>query len=136
MNMSADKRHIFMIRDLEKEGSLRDHIHGADLSSAYGEKYCKPGKPLYVNRIRKYGRQILEGISYLSNCGIVNYHLHSGNIIIQNDNAKIAEIENLFFGYQLRHPLHQFSNYKNTRFCFGLLVITLIFCIRVDICRQ
>eukprot|EP01084_Bolivina_argentea_P250371 419437_1 len=107
INQSKDKRHIFIIRDLEKEGSLRDHIHKSDLSYAYGEKYTTPGKPLYINRIRKYGRQILEALHYLSQCGIMHYHIHTGNVIIQNDNAKITEVENLFFGYQLRHPIHQ-----------------------------
>mmetsp|Transcript_60340 Transcript_60340/g.95809 ORF Transcript_60340/g.95809 Transcript_60340/m.95809 type:complete len:533 (+) Transcript_60340:32-1630(+) len=107
INISNDKRRIFVIRDLEKEGSLRDHIHSADLSKAYSEKYSRPGKPLYINRIRKYGRQILEAVHYLSQCGLMHYHLHSGNVIIQNDNAKLTEMENLFFGYQLRHPLHQ-----------------------------
>ena len=110
INRSKDKRHIFIIRDLEKGGSLRDLVHASDLSSAYGEKYSRPGKPLYINRIRKYGRQILEAMNYISKCGLVHYHLHSGNVIIQNDNAKLTEIENLFFGYQLRHPLHQFCN--------------------------
>lgn len=109
INQSKDKRHIFLIRDLEKKGSLRDIIHSSDLSAAYGEKYCTPGKPLYINKIRKYGRQILEALRYLSQCGLTHYHLHSGNVIIQNDNAKVSEIENVFFGYQLRHPLHQFS---------------------------
>merc|ERR1712228_213978 len=107
VNISKDKRHLFLIRDLEKGGSLRDFIHSSDLSATYGEKYNLPGKSLYINKIRKYGRQILEALNYLSRCGLTHYHLHSGNVIIQNDNAKVTEIENVFFGYQLRHPLHQ-----------------------------
>ena len=59
--------------------------------------------------LMKQGRQILEGMKNISQCGFVHYHLHTSNIIIQNDNAKISELENIFFGYQLRHPLHQFS---------------------------
>ena len=108
-SISTDKRHLFIIRDLEKGGSLRDHIHCSDLSSAYGEKYSRPGKPLYIARIRKYGRQILEALHYLNRCGIGHFHLHSGNVIIQNDTAKLVEVENQFIGYQLRHPLHQLS---------------------------
>jgi len=104
---SKDKRHLFIIRDLEKGGSLRDHIYCSDLSAAYGEKYCRRGKPLYVDRIRKYCRQILEAMYYLNRCGVGHFHLHSGNVIIQNDTAKLAEIENQFFGLNLRHPLHQ-----------------------------
>eukprot|EP01083_Nonionella_stella_P113847 335984_1 len=107
INLSTDKRHLFIMRDLEKKGSLRDHIHSSDLSQAYGEKYCTPGKPLPMQRIRKYGRQILEALSYLNECGLPCYHLHSGNVIIQDENAKITEVENVFMGYQLRHPLHQ-----------------------------
>merc|ERR1711971_1491545 len=106
-NVSRDKKHVFIIRDLESSGSLRDHIHRSSLASAYGEKYGRPGKPLQMGLIRKYGRQILEAMRYLRRCGVVHYHLHSGNVIVQNECAKLSEIENGFLGYQLRHPLHQ-----------------------------
>lgn len=109
INQSKDKRHIFLIRDLEKKGSLRDAIHCCELSTPYNEKYNVPGRALATHKIRKYGRQILEAMNYISRCGLVHYHLHSGNVILQNDNAKVSEIENVFFGYQLRHPLHQLS---------------------------
>ena len=71
-----------MFRDFFNEGSLRDHIYNADLSQLYSEKYNRPGKGLSIQEIRQYGRQILEAMTYLSQCGIVNYHLHSGNVMI------------------------------------------------------
>ena len=106
---SVDKRHIFILRDLEKEGSLRDIIHKSDLSKAYSEKYNRPGKGLYINRIRKYGRQILEAMKYLSDCGIIHYHLHSGNVIIQNFNSILALVINNFHVLLIQtFPRHYF----------------------------
>ncbi|ETO26614.1 hypothetical protein RFI_10523 [Reticulomyxa filosa] len=108
VELSRDKNHLFIFQDLEKNGSLRDHIYGQDLSRPYDEKYSRPGQSLELNTIRRYGRQILEAMQYLSSCGIVNYHLHTGNVIVGTDgDVYLAGIENNFLGLLPKHPYHK-----------------------------
>jgi len=108
IGLSHDEKHLFLFRDFEQNGSLRDHIHQANLSRPYSEKYNRPSNtPLSQALIRKFGRQILEAMAYLSQCGIVHYHLHSGNIIIHDQTVKLSEIENNILGLIPRHPFHK-----------------------------
>jgi len=79
------------------------------LSRPYDEKYSRPGQPLDLNTIRRYGRQILEAMRYLSSCGLINYHLHTGNIIVSAKDGDIylVGIENNFLGLTPKHPYHK-----------------------------
>ncbi|ETO28349.1 hypothetical protein RFI_08782 [Reticulomyxa filosa] len=112
VELSRDKEHLFLFQDLEKNGSLRDRIYEQDLSRPYDEKYSRPGKPLDLNTIRRYGRQILEAMRYLSSCGIIHYHLHTGNIIVSSNDGDVylSNIENNFLGLLPKHPYHKFAS--------------------------
>jgi len=109
VELSRDKEHLFLFQDLEKHGSLRDRIYGQDLSRPYDEKYSRPGRGLDLQTIRRYGRQILEAMQYLSSCGIIHYHLHTGNIIVSSKDGDIylTNIENNFLGLTPKHPYHK-----------------------------
>jgi len=64
---------------------------------------------LELNLIRRYGRQILDAMHYLSSCGIIHYHLHTGNVIIGKDgDIYLCNIENNFLGFLPRHPYHKY----------------------------
>ena len=47
-----DKKHILMFRDFFNEGSLRYHIHNADLSQLYSETYNQPDEGLSIQQYR------------------------------------------------------------------------------------
>jgi hypothetical protein len=66
----ADKRDVVVFREFCPKGSLKDMVYRGLWSPAnprdpYIKKYAGTGKPLPVNDIAKYGRQILD-VSRLS----------------------------------------------------------------------
>ncbi|CAG9856715.1 unnamed protein product [Phyllotreta striolata] len=62
-------------------------------------------KDLIYGTIQCLGRQILEGLLFLRNRYFLPiYHLHSGNVIIQNGVARLAGLENHLLGMAPRAP--------------------------------
>jgi PX domain-containing protein kinase-like protein len=94
-----------VITPFQTLGSLRDLIYitpemkkkKITPKSKHFEKYhgANGGKPLDVSLIAKYGRQILEALFYLYLHGFSYPHLHTGNVLItENDHAQLTDLEN------------------------------------------
>ncbi|XP_022907290.2 PX domain-containing protein kinase-like protein [Onthophagus taurus] len=89
-----------VIRTSHKNGSLRDVLYGVKPKQSFMKKYGNPKghKPLEISQIALYGRQILEALKFLNEKGLPYGHLHTGNIIIDNDRVKLLDIENGIIG--------------------------------------
>jgi len=101
VGISKDSTQIFVYRELGSKGSLRDLLHVQKLNLPYREKYRAKGKPFEIGKIRRYGRQILEGLLFLENIGIPYLHLHTGNVIInEQGDCMLTDIESGFLGVE------------------------------------
>ncbi|GJQ76117.1 hypothetical protein Trydic_g1865 [Trypoxylus dichotomus] len=89
-----------VVRTSHKNGSLRDILCGVKPKQSFLKKYGNPKghKPLETSQIALYGRQILEVLKFLHDKGLPYGHLHTGNIIIDNDRVKLLDIENGVLG--------------------------------------
>ncbi|KAF5300910.1 hypothetical protein FQR65_LT09073 [Abscondita terminalis] len=89
-----------VVRSSHINGSLRDTICGAKPRMSFLKKYGNPKghKPLDSSQVALYGRQILEALKFLKEKGLYYGHLHSGNIIVENDKVKLLDIENGVLG--------------------------------------
>eukprot|EP00026_Physarum_polycephalum_P002131 Phypoly_transcript_02135.p1 GENE.Phypoly_transcript_02135~~Phypoly_transcript_02135.p1 ORF type:complete len:521 (-),score=100.45 Phypoly_transcript_02135:508-2070(-) len=85
------------IRPYYTKGSLKDFIHKARPQQKYTEKY-KSNYALNPKLIGKYGRQILEGLTFLKFQGFPYYHLHSGNVLVDDNSCCLSEVENVLVG--------------------------------------
>ncbi|XP_044252578.1 slowpoke-binding protein isoform X2 [Tribolium madens] len=94
-----------LISPLNPSGSLKDLIYGSPWHEDYDKKYNSKGEGLPLRTVQCLGRQILEGLLFLRNRYFPPfYHLHSGNVIIQNGVARIAGLENALLGLLPRAP--------------------------------
>jgi len=77
-------------------GSLRDHICETKPKISFLKKYGSPKhtKPLALQEIQLYGRQILEALVFLHEKGIPYGHLHTGNIILVDGQVRISILQN------------------------------------------
>ncbi|XP_044264656.1 PX domain-containing protein kinase-like protein [Tribolium madens] len=89
-----------VVRTNHKNGSLRDLLCGAKPRQSFLKKYGNPKghKPLEVSQVALYGRQILEALKFLMDKGLPYGHLHTGNVIVENDRVKLLDIENGVLG--------------------------------------
>ncbi|XP_066154776.1 PX domain-containing protein kinase-like protein [Euwallacea fornicatus] len=89
-----------VVREMSKDGSLRDYLCGAKPKLSFLKKYGNPQghKQLTVEEIAMHGRQILEALKFLHEKGFPYGHLHSGNILIENERVKLIDIENGVLG--------------------------------------
>ncbi|XP_076260324.1 PX domain-containing protein kinase-like protein isoform X1 [Rhynchophorus ferrugineus] len=89
-----------VVRNFNKNGSLRDLLCGSKPKLSFLKKYGNPKghKLLSAEEIALYGRQILEALRFLHEKGFPYGHLHSGNILIENDRIKLLDIENGVLG--------------------------------------
>jgi len=85
------------------EGSLRDFLYKSKPTAKWDVKYNKTAQPLSKGKASEYSRQILEALLYMKQCGIPYTHLHSGNVIIRNDVARITNIENGLLNLERQH---------------------------------
>ncbi|KAK9875306.1 hypothetical protein WA026_007702 [Henosepilachna vigintioctopunctata] len=89
-----------VVRLFQKDGSLRDLLCSSKPKQSFLKKYGNPKghKPLELSQIALYGRQILEALKYLHDKGIPYGHLHTGNIIVENNKVRLLDIENGVLG--------------------------------------
>lgn len=104
---SKEKKGLLVLQPFVAGGSLKDRIHRTCPTRAYKEKYrVVEASPLLYEEIARFGRQILEALVALRSKGIVCEHLSSGNVIIDQDNARISDIYT---------PLLAIDRYKEVR---------------------
>ncbi|XP_045476028.1 PX domain-containing protein kinase-like protein [Harmonia axyridis] len=89
-----------VVRLFRKDGTLRDLLCNSKPKQSFLKKYGNPKghKPLGASQIALYGRQILEGLKFLHDKGIPYGHLHTGNLIVENDRVRLLDIENGVLG--------------------------------------
>ncbi|XP_063916667.1 slowpoke-binding protein isoform X2 [Zophobas morio] len=94
-----------LISPLNPSGSLKDLIYASPWHEDYDKKYSCRGDGLPLRTIQCLGRQILEGLLFLHNRYFPPfYHLHSGNVVIQNGVARLAGLENALLGLLPKAP--------------------------------
>ncbi len=91
-----EKKMAVTFRRPMAKGSLRDLLCDAKWIHPYALKYGrrKVGAPFTEVRIATWGRHILEGINYLRLKGLPAGHIHAGNVVVENNVAKITDFEN------------------------------------------
>lgn len=81
----------------------------------YGRKTASKGCDL--NQIKSYGRQILEALNFIYENGLVYGHLHSGNILLDLEQAlpiKLLDVANPIAGVSSKYRCY-ISNLKQIR---------------------
>lgn len=137
VGISKDTKSVFVTRHWNPEGSLKDVIrNSANPKRAYHQKYLVgPASPkaskspkiygLSLEKIREYGCQILQGLSYLHSLNIPYYNLHCGNVMVVNGACRLSDLEDSFLGVS-HQPCHELlKQYKSTDprvGAFGLLL--------------
>ena len=112
--MSGDQGYkLLAFRPLCALGSLRDMIFRVPSPlDHHALKYRAMGTPLPERRISLYGRQILEGMTFLTKVGFDVAGVHAGNILLRDQNwCVITEFENYSLGLK---PLGANANIVNT----------------------
>jgi PX domain-containing protein kinase-like protein len=98
-----DKQGNFVLyKEFFSKGSLKDLIYHSSPQDTYTQKYRK-GFPLSEKKIASYGRQILDGLYYLESAGYPYYHLHTGNVLIDGNFARLSDIENSLLNLERFH---------------------------------
>ncbi|TWW62839.1 PX domain-containing protein kinase-like protein [Takifugu flavidus] len=97
---SLSESSALLIRPFSEKGSLRDHICKVKPKECYLKKYCNPKKRegLELQDIKKYGRQILEGLKALHDAGMFFGHLHASNVIVDDGVCRLVDVENGVLG--------------------------------------
>lgn len=84
-----------VVSPLSADGSLKDLIYRGE---HYERRHAGRGRGLPYRQIQYLARQILEALSFLRARSFPKfYHLHAGNVIIQNGVARLAGLENTLF---------------------------------------
>lgn len=98
---------VLYIQQYYEKGSLRDYLHGiSKIKQSFMKKYSlkKSFNTLKLSQIKLFSRQILETIQFLHNKGLPHGHLHSGNIIIENDTKiRLTDLHNSLCGLPNQH---------------------------------
>eukprot|EP01124_Arcella_intermedia_P013459 TRINITY_DN19877_c0_g1_i1.p1 TRINITY_DN19877_c0_g1~~TRINITY_DN19877_c0_g1_i1.p1 ORF type:complete len:282 (+),score=48.26 TRINITY_DN19877_c0_g1_i1:55-900(+) len=116
-----DQGKAVIFSNYSEEGSLRDVLYKSKPTQKFAQKYknfeTKSATTLSKGKTALYGRQILEALIYLKECGIPYTHLHTGNVIIKNDVARITNVENGLLNLERQNErlLRQFSK-KSPKF--------------------
>lgn len=122
-------KEAIVVRPFYGKGSLKDRIAlRANPLKPYLTKYQNPktlepikGMTVGPKLIAKFGRELLEVIYYLQQRNMPCLHVHSGNVLLDNDTVLLSEIENNLLGLE---PYHIAQIRANTHLtpevvCFG-----------------
>ncbi|XP_013870781.1 PX domain-containing protein kinase-like protein [Austrofundulus limnaeus] len=132
---STSESSALLIRSFSESGSLRDHLCKVKPRENYLKKYSNPKKSqgLELERIKLYGRQILEGLKLLHDGGVFFGHLHASNVVVEDGVCRLADVENGVLGVPsvLRPAFSQFRKISSTEsidvFCFGHLLYEMTY---------
>ncbi|KAE9018307.1 hypothetical protein PR003_g13209 [Phytophthora rubi] len=105
---SKEKKALLVVQPFVATGSIKDRIYQVDNpAKPYDVKYrLENAHPLPFEEIAKLSRQILEALDGLRAKGLVCDHLRSTNVVIDDGNARLAEIYT---------PLLAIDRYKDSR---------------------
>ncbi|KAM6927740.1 PX domain-containing protein kinase-like protein [Xenentodon cancila] len=132
---STSESSALLIRPFSERGSLRDHICKVKPRETYLKKYCNPKKSqgLELPQIKLYGRQILEALKLLHDCGAFFGHLHTSNVLVDDGVCRLVDVENGMLGVpsMLRPTLTQLRKINTTEsidvFCFGHVLFEMTY---------
>lgn len=132
---SISESSAMLIRPFSEKGSLRDHVCKVKPRECYLKKYCNPKKRegLQLQDIKKYGRQILEGLKVLHDAGMFYGHLHASNVILDQGVCRLVDMENGILGVPsfLRPAFTQHRKINAAEavdvFCFGYLLYEMTY---------
>ncbi|ESO84344.1 hypothetical protein LOTGIDRAFT_207280 [Lottia gigantea] len=118
-----------------EKGTLRDYLCKCKPKGHYIKKYSNPKlcSPLDMRAIKLYGKQILETLKFLQEKHIPHGHLHTGNIILDNDVCYLTDIHNSLLGLPSYYrPFY--TQYKKIQtvelidvYCFGHVLYEMTF---------
>ncbi|CAB4036247.1 PX domain-containing kinase [Paramuricea clavata] len=132
---TAHEKGAVIVRDFRQSGTLKDFICKAKPKLGHLKKYCYPKLPvtMQLEDIRRCGRQILEALKTLQDKGFPYGHLHTGNIIMEGNVARLLDIENGLLGVPSihRHHLLELKKIQNLEqqdvYCFGHVLYEMTF---------
>ena len=82
----------YIYRSMDKEGALRAQEQRR--ISGQTDVVLPVGQPLPIQKLRLWGRQILEAMLALQRLGLRPIHVHAGNVmIVSNDDLRVLERE-------------------------------------------
>ena len=116
LDILYNQKLLIKISQIYKFGSLKDLIYSTNPLYSYEKKniiYNKnqKGKPLSKKKISKFSRQILLLLKRLHKNNIYHLNLHSGNILVDNDNnIKVNDLEMIIFSDLKRQDENFFSS--------------------------
>lgn len=97
---------MLKIQKLNEYGSLRDLLYKSYPLNNFNKKYPQlKGKGLHYSLISLYGRQILEALHFLHSNNWYHMHLHTGNILIDDDgnSVKLTDLDNFVNDLPIRN---------------------------------
>ncbi len=115
LDILYNQKLLIKISQIYKFGSLKDLIYSTNPLYSYEKKniiYNKNqiGKPLSKKKISKFSRQILLLLKRLHKNNIYHLNLHSGNILVDNDNnIKVNDLEMVILSDLKRQDENFFS---------------------------
>ncbi|EDV24781.1 uncharacterized protein TRIADDRAFT_56944 [Trichoplax adhaerens] len=124
---------FIFVKELVEIGSLKDVIYQVDPRSTWGTKYCRKGKKISTNMIKRYGRQILEAILYLKDNGFtVHNNIHSGNVMVERGNCRLLGYQDFLLRRKARNHslISQYAKNKSEIYdvlLFGHMLYEMIF---------
>jgi PX domain-containing protein kinase-like protein len=128
---------VLYIQHYYEKGSLRDYLHGiSKIKQSFMKKYCskKSYNTLKLSQIKLFSRQILETLQFLHLKGLAHGHLHSGNIIIENDaKIRLTDLHNSLIGLPNQHRSLMIDHKKISDlelvdvYSFGLILFEMVY---------
>ncbi|CAH0485712.1 unnamed protein product [Peronospora farinosa] len=108
ISYSIQKKALLLVQPFIAPGSLKDRIYQVkNPATSYDVKYrLEKAHPLPFQDIAKFSRQILEALAGLRSKGFICDHLSSTNVVVDNGNARVAEIYT---------PVLAIDRYKDSR---------------------
>lgn len=130
----ASEAGVCVVRPWFPQGSLRDRIHqtkpqGNSLVKYSSDKFI----PIEQTDCAVYGRQILEALLFLHEKGIGHGHLHTGNLVIDNNVCRLLDLENQVVGLPNHIRSHMIHHRKINSmeaidvYCFGHALYEMVF---------
>ncbi|XP_065207219.1 slowpoke-binding protein isoform X2 [Planococcus citri] len=102
-NAQNKNANIIVVLPFNNKGSLKDLIYKTCWHDEWSDKYGQRSKGLPLSQVQRLGRQILEALLFLREREYTfSFHLHSGNIILQNGVARLSGLENPLLGFTSR----------------------------------